>query len=93
MKADSVHDVAVIVRSRRHELGLTQASLAERIGVSRKWVHELEAGKTTAELGLVLRALHALDLEIDIRVPGAARPPSAGKVDLDDLLSRYGEDG
>lgn len=92
MKADSVHDFASIVRGRRHELGLTQAALADRAGVSRKWVHELEGGKPTAELGLVVRTLQALGLELDVRDP-ASVPGDPRSVDLDEILRRHGADG
>lgn len=57
-------DVGLLVRQRRRELGLDQAGLAERIGVSRQWVVEIEAGKARAEIGLVLRALRALGLTL-----------------------------
>jgi len=92
VKADSVHDFATIIRGRRHELGLTQAALADRAGVSRKWVHELEGGKLTAELGLVIRALHALGLEVDVR-DTASSPGDRRGVDLDEILRRHGADG
>ena len=65
---------------------LTQAHLATQVGVSRKWVIDLEAGKRTAELALVLRTLNALGVEIDARVRGskAAAPP---KVDINDIVA------
>ena len=60
-------------------------------GVSRQWVVEVEKGKPRAELGLVLRALVALELALDVRPPGdrqpAASDPTWG-IDLDDVLAR-----
>lgn len=62
-------DVGLLVRQRRRELGLDQATLAERVGVSRQWVVEIEAGKPRAEIGLVLRALRALGLTLRAKDP------------------------
>ena len=83
------------VLGRRRELGLSQAQLAERIGVSRKWVSEFERGKATAELGLVLRLLESLDLQVAITPTAQSDRETAGgratsaPVDLDELLEEY----
>lgn len=61
-----VSELAAAIRGRRRELRLDQASLARTAGVSRKWIYEFEAGKATAELGLVLRVLDALGLDLTI---------------------------
>ncbi|MFI5299614.1 MAG: helix-turn-helix transcriptional regulator [Polyangiales bacterium] len=58
--------IGLVVRERRRELGLGQAELAERVGVSRQWVVEIEQGKPRAELALVLRTLQALGLRLRI---------------------------
>ncbi len=57
-------DLGLAIRERRRALGLDQRSLAKRIGVSRQWLVEVEKGKARAEVGLVLRALKALDIEL-----------------------------
>jgi len=70
-----------------------QASeLARRAHVSRQWISEFEAGKPTAELGLVIRLLDALELRLTVdsgeqRQP--AREESAATVDLDAVLDDY----
>jgi HTH-type transcriptional regulator / antitoxin HipB len=68
---------------------MTQAELAGAAGVSRRWLSDLEAGKPTAEIGLVFKTLHALDLMIDMREP----PPRDPHIDLnrllDDLRTRH----
>jgi HTH-type transcriptional regulator/antitoxin HipB len=76
----SPEELAIAVRERRRELGLSQQQLAERLGVSRQWVVGLEAGRPRAELGLVLRALRSLDLRVLIE------PMPSGSIDLDALL-------
>ena len=54
------------VVKRRKDKGLSQEALAERAGVSRPWVVEVEQGKARAELGLVLRLMRVLGLLIDV---------------------------
>lgn len=66
MKASSVRDIVAIAKSRRRQLGLSQAKLATQTGVGREWVIEFEKGKSTVELGLVVRALRELGLSIDL---------------------------
>ncbi len=57
-------DIGALIRDRRRTLGIDQAELASRIGVGRLWVNQVERGKPGASLGLVLRALAAVDVEI-----------------------------
>ena len=51
--------------------GMTQAELAEKAQVTRKWLSQVENGKRTAELGLVCRLVDVLGHEIQL-VPVAA---------------------
>jgi y4mF family transcriptional regulator len=101
----SVADVAAAVRGRRIDRGLSQSELAERCGVSRKWISEFEAGKATAEFALVLRVLEELGLMIELSDVHAGIAMSAGGTmsaraevtpplaerpwDLDELLEEY----
>ena len=64
------------VRLKRQEKGLSQSSLAAKLGVERKWVIRLESGNPKAELGLVLKALAALDLRASL---GEERPSSSSQ--------------
>ncbi|CAG4908925.1 helix-turn-helix domain-containing protein [Acidithrix sp. C25] len=66
MRVRSIRDVAAAVRGRRKDLGLSQAELAEMVGVSRKWICEFEGGKPRAEFALVLGVLEYLGLTIMI---------------------------
>jgi len=80
-------DAALIVRGRRHDLSWSQAELASRTKVSRKLVSDFETGKTSPDLGTVLRLFDALGLTVAI---DPVHPPREGDaVDLDDVLSRY----
>jgi HTH-type transcriptional regulator / antitoxin HipB len=79
-------DLGAVIRDRRKQLKLDQAALAERIGVSRQWVIQIERGRPRAELSLVLRALDALNIQLDASVdPRAGR---AGPVDIDAIVSK-----
>jgi len=88
MRVRSIRDAAATVRGRRTDLNLSQAELARRAGVSRKWVSEFEAGKPTAEFGLLLRVLAELGLVLDLSSGNDAAPSRvARRVDLDALLN------
>ena len=88
---NSIRDLAAAARGRRLSLGLSQAELAAQARVSRPWISEFEAGKATAELGLVMRLLDALELRLTLaergETSGALSPSST--VDLDALLEDY----
>lgn len=43
---------------------MTQADLAERAGVSTKWIYRVEQASETIELGRLLRVLRALDFSV-----------------------------
>lgn len=69
---------------------MSQAELAARAGVSRKWVYEFEAGKPNAELGLLLRVLDALDLVLEVTPAEHAEAASRSEVvDLDALIDEH----
>ena len=59
----TVANLADRIRTQRGVLGLTQAGLANSVGVSRKFIVDLESGKETVALGLVLRVLKRLGFE------------------------------
>jgi HTH-type transcriptional regulator/antitoxin HipB len=88
MDINSIRDVAATARGRRQEMGLSQADLATRAGVSREWINAFETGKPTVDFSLVLRLLNALGLRLDL-LPAGAPDHSTGNVDLDSLLDDY----
>lgn len=88
MKVRSIRDLAAVVRGRRRDLGLSQAELATRAGVSRKWIYQFEAGKPTAELRLILRVLEALGLVLDVTYVEQA-PGRQPRRDLDALIEEH----
>ena len=58
--------IGAIAHNLRKEQGLTQAQLAEKSGVSRKWLVEFEQGKPEAQLWKVLDVLENLGQGITI---------------------------
>ena len=73
------------VHRRRKKAGLTISELARRAGVGRKFLHELEGGKSTLRADKVLSVLSALGLELTVL-------PARGKVsgDAKQWLKRNG---
>jgi HTH-type transcriptional regulator / antitoxin HipB len=58
-------EVGAAIRDGRRRLGLDQRTLAEKVGVSRQWLIEVEKGKAGAEIGLVLRTFNALGISLN----------------------------
>lgn len=92
MQVRSPLEIGQLIRSRREERGLTQAALGKQLGASRKWVMEMEGGKTTAEIGRVLQALAVLGVALSIEdVSPTTRQPDSGDdiPDANDVLASY----
>jgi putative transcriptional regulator len=53
------------LKQRRAELGLTQAELAEKVGVTRKTVNTVENGVFTPSATLALKFAAVLDLTVE----------------------------
>ena len=62
MRIKTVETLGELVRDQRKQRGWSQSRLADKIGASRLWVGQFEKGKETVEMGLVLKAVRALDL-------------------------------
>lgn len=95
MRIGTALDIGLIIRERRRLLGWEQRTLATRVGVSRQWIVEVEKGKPRAEVGLLLRTLRVLGL--DLHADPAAGDPTAGDkagaapsglVDVDAIVER-----
>ncbi len=67
-KIESPENLGEMIRTRRRELGLSQADLAGLCGVGTRFVSELERGKPTARLGLALVVARNLGLVLEIRL-------------------------
>ena len=79
----NLKDLGAAIRERRRHLGLDQQALATRVGVSRQWIINAEHGKQGAPIGLILRTLDALGLQIAIDEAG-----KTGAADIDAIVRR-----
>lgn len=68
VKVRTTADIGVAIRSRRRELGYTQAEFAERVGVGTTYLSNLENGKETAEIGKALHILMMLGMDLFVEV-------------------------
>ena len=77
----TVMELGAVVQEARRRRQWTQAELAGRAQVSRRWIVALESGQAAgAELGRVLAALSALDLPMTFALPSAATEGGAAEV-------------
>jgi HTH-type transcriptional regulator/antitoxin HipB len=67
---DSPLELGTAIRTRRRLLGITQDDLGSSIGVSRRVIGQLERGKKTVHLDIVLRAAHAVGLKVGVEPRG-----------------------
>lgn len=58
--------IGSLIRHERKRQGLTQEQLAAVAGVGIRFVRELEAGKTTCQIGLALQVMRTLGLSWQI---------------------------
>ena len=63
----NARDIGALIREERTNAGWDQQTLADRAGVSRLWINEVEKGKPGASLGRVLNTLAALGIELQPR--------------------------
>jgi HTH-type transcriptional regulator/antitoxin HipB len=92
MRLRTATDIGAAIRHHRRSLGLDQATLAKKVGVSRQWIVEMERGKPRAALRLVLRTLEVLGIVLRTAetTPAATSTPlPTAAVDLDALLEEH----
>jgi HTH-type transcriptional regulator / antitoxin HipB len=88
MRIRTPADIGTLIRNARKKLQLDQSTLADKIGVSRLWVVEIEKGKPRAEIGLVLRTFDALHITLDATT--SQTPPSRASqdsIDIDNIVA------
>lgn len=88
MHIRSPSELGALIRGTRRQLGLDQSALAEKVGVSRQWIIEIEKGKPRAAIGLILRTLNALGIFLDARTEATRKATTpAAKIDLDAIIA------
>jgi HTH-type transcriptional regulator/antitoxin HipB len=88
-------DLGSAIRERRRQLHLDQSDLAKEVGVSRKWIIDVEKGKPRAEIGLILRALDVLGLRLSLEATQVASDAGSTVpvIDIDQVLEQTRDKG
>lgn len=83
-------DLGVALRQARRAEHITQAELAQMVGVSRPWLSDFETGRIgSARLDAVMRIIAALDVSVTLSRPAPPAPVDDEEpVDLDALIDR-----
>lgn len=68
-----VSELGAMLRAYRKSKGLSQVDAAALAGVGQRFLSELERGKATAEVGLVLKVLERFGLMVEVRARGSSR--------------------
>lgn len=66
IEIDDCQSLGQLIRQERRAQGLTQVQAAELCGVGVRFLHELEHGKASVQLGKVLDVLSTLGLRLKI---------------------------
>jgi HTH-type transcriptional regulator/antitoxin HipB len=61
---NSAADLGLLIKTAREGMRLNQQQFADLAGVGRRFISELENGKPTSEIGLVLRACRAAGIDV-----------------------------
>lgn len=85
---NTVESVARVVQAERKARGMTQADLARRAGVGRRFIHDIENGHPRAELGKVLVVLETLNVHA-LALPSVATTKRLNEVNLDEVIERH----
>lgn len=81
-------DIGALIKEARLKAGLSQHDLAQILKTSQGWVSEIERGKPRAELGLVLKAINALGINLDSRPTGGQPSTARPRVGIAAVLDR-----
>lgn len=85
-------EVGDLIADGRRRMRLSQSDLAQRIGVSRQWLSQVENGKTTVEFDLVLGALQALGYAVYVQTTEGAEQSQLPHSQTHDLSGTPAQD-
>lgn len=74
------HDIGLFIASKRREQNLTQAQLAEEIGVSNRTVSKWETGKTMPDYSVVELLCQVLNISVSELIAGKEKEPDIGNI-------------
>lgn len=69
IRAKTAGDMGRLIREHRKHRGMSQAELATAMGVSRKWIVDVERGKASVALDFVTRTFRVLGASLFITLP------------------------
>lgn len=69
----TVGHLGLELRRLRHAAGLSQADLAQRADVSRRWLSQIERGHPGGEIANLMKVVRALDLSLRFETREADR--------------------
>ncbi len=72
MKMNDMIAFGRAIKTRRKELGYTQAHFSECTGLSASFLSNLENGKETVEMGKAMKVVQLLGMDMCLRVRGEA---------------------
>lgn len=75
------------IRARRQELGWTQEQLAEKAGISKGFLSDLETGTRNVSAEYLLKIAQALTVSLDFLMKGDPSKPKTGNVQIPERLS------
>jgi HTH-type transcriptional regulator/antitoxin HipB len=82
-------ELGAFIAATRRARGLSQDELARSLGVSRVWLGQVERGKATPRLDLVLRVLNELEITLAVYTQHeapfaeATQAPPTAAIDID----------
>ena len=74
-KARKARDLAAALAAARRSRGWSQSELADRIGVGRDYVGDLESGRFGMQLNRLMRLFGELGIDVVLTLPQAAEEP------------------
>jgi len=90
MWARNTIEIGKIIRAARMTRHVSQTELARLLGTTQAWISEVEKGKDTAQIGLVLRVLAQLNVRLRADEPLNDMKPVKGprkrSVNLDRII-------
>ena len=80
-------DIGLFIATKRREQNLTQAQLAERIGVSNKTVSKWETGKTMPDYSVVELLCQVLNVTVGELIAGKEKEPDANDASCEEEMA------
>ena len=69
----TIEEIGRTIRQARRAQGLTQGDLAMTANTAIRFISELENGKTTCQIGKVLKVISCLGIKIELNAPSQSK--------------------